>query len=257
MVKLNQTRILSRTQLLTIALGVVAQLSFVATIKHYLMTGNWGYPRVGWLMPKQMISIAGFHTNSDSLVNYHLISSYLLYVSLLTQFGLMLFLKRTKVLVRIHRGLGTLVILVLLPAFVILSLGMAYFFIHNLINQLLFAIIPMTIAFGLLKGVLAARNELKNKHIDGMFLALALMNTASVFRLLIGLLFLMGVPVESLFSNGEPSHLAALCRTMLMIIILVISFNSTGRLAENKVPIYALGLTSLLGMIIHFWTIFV
>lgn len=249
--KHNLLRILTRTQVFVIALGIIAQLSFVATIKHYLITGNWGYPRIGWIIPNQVISFGWLHIPSDALITYHLISGYCLYLGLLFQFCLMLFLKRNIAIIRIHRALGALIIFLALPFFLILSLALAGFLIHNPINKLLFAIIPMLIAYGLVKGFLAAQHDKKECHVDGMFLALVLMNTASVFRILIGILFLIGIPTQYLFSNGEPNHIAALGRTILMILILIIGFKSSGRLTKNKLPIYALVTASLLAFFIH------
>jgi hypothetical protein len=236
----TKINIFSGTQLFFIGFGILAQLSFVETIKNYLKTGNWGYPRFGWTITNQIISIGWFDISSNSIITYHLMASYGLYLGLLLQICIMMFLKDSKNKLYIHKSLGFILVFIVLPIFLCFSLALDIFLIKNLTNKILMGIIPIMIFCSIVKSVLSIQYGNKNAHVDGIFTVLILLNAASVFRLLIGVLFIAGVPVEILFANNEPNHIAAIARTLLVIAILTISFHSCNRLKQNRFTIISL-----------------
>jgi len=237
--------IFSRTQLFFIGFGIFAQLSFVETIKNYLKTGNWGYPRLGWTITNQIISLGAFDISSNSIITYHLMASYGLYLGLLLQIYMMLFIKYSKMKLYLHKTLGFIIVFLILPVFLCCSLSLDFLLIKNLTNKILMGIIPIMIFCSIVKSVLSIQSGNKNAHVDGIFTVLILLNAASVFRLLIGVLFIAGVPVEILFANNEPNHIAAIARTLLVIAILIISFHSCNRLKQNRFILIALTMTLL------------
>ncbi len=241
----TKINIFSRTQLFFIGFGIFAQLSFVETIKNYLKTGNWGYPRLGWTITNRIISFGWFDLSSNSIITYHLMASYGLYLSLLLQIYIMLFFKYSKIKRYLHKTLGFIIVFLILPIFLCCSLSLDILLIKNLTNKILIGIIPILIFSSLVKSVLSIQSGNKNAHVDGIFTALILLNAASVFRLLIGALFIAGVPTGLLFTDNEPNHIAAIARTLLVIAILIISFYSCNRLKQNSFTLIALTMALL------------
>ena len=179
----QRQRVFSKTQIFFICFGVLSHLSLLYTVLNFFQTGNWGYPRVGWINPNRTVSIAGGHYSSNGLITYHVLSSYCLYFGLLVQLGLMVFLKRSAATIRVHRAIGITILCVLGPAFVFLALVLNFFLIESSVNKILFGIIPVMICYGMLTSVVAIRSGDKVGHIDGMYIALIMLNAAPTMRM--------------------------------------------------------------------------
>lgn len=247
----SNRKIFSSTQIFFIFFGIIAQLSFVETIKNYLNTGNWGYPRLGWTITNRIISLGWIEISSNSIITYHLIASYSLYLSLLLQLCIMLFFRRSAIKLYVHRSLGIIITLILLPIFLCASLTLDIFIIKNLTNKILIGIIPIMILYSVVTSVLAIQSSNKKAHVDGIYTTLILLNAASIFRLLIGVAFISGVPIDLLFTNNEPNHIAAIIRTLLVIGVLTVSFYSCNRLKQNRFTLITLSVTLFFTVIIN------
>jgi hypothetical protein len=235
-------KVFTRTQIVFLCFGLLSQLTFFPTIQYYLERGVWGYPRLSWVIANQSIPVLWFEISSNALLSTHVVSSYALYAALLLQLGLMLWGKRSAQTIKFHRTLGTSIICVLLPVFVFCALMLDVHLIKNPVNQILFAVIPAMITFGLLKALHTIRAGNKTGHVDAIFLVLICINAASITRLVMGMLYLAGIPVTFLFYNHEPTILAAIIRTFLVILMLMISYYTCGRFKQNMFPMLMLSI---------------
>ena len=236
----DRKRIFSRTQVFFICFGVLSHLSIYFTVANFFNTGKWGYPRLGWIIPERAISIAGFQFSSNTLLSYHVLSSYCLYFGLLAQLCLMGIVRRTGLTIHVHRVIGSVLLLVALPAFVVFAATLDMTMARNPANRLLFGIIPVLVCYGMLAGFSGIRAGRRIQHIDGMFLAVILLNAAPTIRILTGILYASGVPIGWLIVDQEANPALAIARTILILAILAASYLSCGRLKQNRIPLYLL-----------------
>ena len=152
----------------------------------------------------------------------------------------MVFLKRSAATIRVHRAIGITILCVLGPAFVFLALVLNFFLIESSVNKILFGIIPVMICYGMLTSVVAIRSGDKVGHIDGMYIALIMLNAAPTMRIVTGILYLSGVPVTWLMTTNESNPTIAIIRTFIVIVILTVSFLTAGRLKQNRYPLLLL-----------------
>lgn len=237
-------RFFTKAQISFIWFGILAQFSYFESIRYFFQRKVWGYPRLGWVIPNEIVNVAGLDVNSNSLLTLHVATSLLLYAAMLLQLCLMLLVPNSPLKLRAHRTLGVTIVGVLLPVFVFLALVVDLILIKNPTNQILFGVIPAMITYGFFKVVLGIRASDTARHIDGIFLILILMclNAAAITRLVVGMLYVSGFPVSFLFENHEPIAFAAITRTILLILILAIGFSSSNRLIINKYPLLFLAL---------------
>ena len=111
---------------------------------------------------------------------------------------------------------------------------------RNPANQLLFGIIPVLVCYGMLAGFFGIRAERKVRHIDGMFLAVIMLNAAPTVRIVTGILYASGVPIGSLIVDQEANPAVSIVRTIIILAILAASYLSCGRLKQNRIPLYLL-----------------
>ena len=232
--------IFSRTQVFFICFGALSHLTIFFTVANFFNTGNWGYPRLNWVIADRVISIAGFRFSSNTLLSYHVLSSYCLYFGLLAQLCLMGIVRRTGLPIRVHRVIGGALLLVALPAFVVFAATLDMTMARNPANQLLFGIIPVLVCYGMLAGFFGIRAERKVRHIDGMFLAVIMLNAAPTVRIVTGILYASGVPIGSLIVDQEANPAVSIVRTIIILAILAASYLSCGRLKQNRIPLYLL-----------------
>ena len=236
----ERNRIFSRTQVFFICFGALSHVTIFFTVANFFNTGNWGYPRLNWVITDRAISLGGFQVSSNTLLSYHVLSSYCLYFGLLAQLCLMGIVHRTELTIRIHRVIGGALLLIALPAFVVFAATLDMTMARNSANQLLFGIIPVLVCYGMLAGFFGIRAGRKIRHIDGMFLAVILLNAAPTIRILTGILYASGVPIGWLIVDQEANPALAIARTILILAILAASYLSCGRLKQNRIPLYLL-----------------
>ena len=236
----ERNRIFSRTQVFFICFGALSHVTIFFTVANFFNTGNWGYPRLNWVIADRAISLGGFQVSSNTLLSYHVLSSYCLYFGLLAQLCLMGIVHRTELTIRIHRVLGGALLLVALPAFVVFAATLDMTMARNPANQLLFGIIPVLVCYGMLAGFFGIRAGRKIRHIDGMFLAVIMLNAAPTVRIVTGILYASGVPIGRLIVYQEANPTVAIVRTIIILAILVASYLSCGRLKQNRIPLYLL-----------------
>ncbi len=236
----ERNRIFSRTQVFFICFGALSHVTIFFTVANFFNTGNWGYPRLNWVIADRAISLGGFQVSSNTLLSYHVLSSYCLYFGLLAQLCLMGIVHRTELTIRIHRVLGGALLLVALPAFVVFAATLDMTMARNPANQLLFGIIPVLVCYGMLAGFFGIRAGRKIRHIDGMFLAVIMLNAAPTVRIVTGILYASGVPIGRLIVDQEANPTVAIVRTIIILAILVASYLSCGRLKQNRIPLYLL-----------------
>jgi len=232
---------------------MLAQLSFVETIRYFLDRGAWGYPRIGWIIPNRVLNLGLFELSSNLMLSLHAITSFALYAAILVQLGIMVYVNPSvnpsvdhSVLpaltpssnkVKFHRLFGRTIICVLLPLFVAIALILNAQLISRLTNQILFGVIPVMVVYGLIKAVHAIRHQDQASHIDAIFLVIMCLNAAPITRLCMGVFYAAGFPTTFLMQNHEPTVLGAIVRTFLIILILFFSYLSCGRLKRNYQPI--------------------
>ncbi len=246
-------KIFSKTQTFFICFGIVAQLSFVESIRYFLDRGAWGYPRLGWVIPNRGLDLGLFELSSNLMLSLHAITSFALYAAILAQLGIMLYwnpsvnpsvkhsespsLVASTSKIKFHRLFGRTIICVLLTLFVVIALILNAQLIHRLTNQILFGVIPVMVTYGLIKAVHAIRHRDQTSHIDAIFLVIMCLNAAPITRLCMGLFYAAGIPTTFLMQNHEPTVLGAIVRTFLIILILFFSYLSCDRLKRNVQPI--------------------
>ena len=236
----ERNRIFSRTQVFFICFGALSHVTIFFTVANFFNTGNWGYPRLNWVITDRAISLGGFQVSSNTLLSYHVLSSYCLYFGLLAQLCLMGIVHRTELTIRIHRVIGGALLLIALPAFVVFAATLDMTMARNPANQLLFGIIPVLVCYGMLTGFFGIRTGSRIRHTDGMFLAIILLNAAPTIRILTGVLYASGVPIGWLILDQEANPTLAIVRTILILVILAASYLSCGRLRQNQIPLYLL-----------------
>jgi hypothetical protein len=241
-IQIQSVPLFTKTQIFFIWFGILAQVSYFESIRYFFQRQVWGYPRLGWVIPNEIVKFGGFEVNSNSLLTLHVATSVMLYGALLIQLCLMLFVPNSPHKLRAHRTLGFTIVGVLLPVFVFLALIVDLILIKNPTNQILFAVIPVMITYGFFKVVHGIRASDTARHIDGIFLILLCLNAAAITRLSVGMLYVSGFPVSFLFENHEPIAFAAITRTVLLIVILALGFSSSNRLIMNKNPLLFLAL---------------
>lgn len=254
-------KIFSKTQTFFICFGLLAQLSFVETIRYFLDRGAWGYPRLGWVIPNKLLNLGFFELSSNFMLSLHAITSFALYAAIIAQLGLMIYLSPSvnpsvnaslslpltslTNKIKFHRLFGRTIICVLLPLFVVIALILNAQLITRLTNQILFGVIPVMVVYGMIKAVHAIQNRDQASHIDAIFLVIMCLNAAPITRLSMGALYAAGFPSTFLMQNHEPNVIGAIVRTFLIILILFFSYLSCGRLKHNVQPI--IFLTAVLG----------
>ena len=257
--------IFSRTQTFFICFGIVAQLSFVESIRYFLDRGAWGYPRLGWVIPNRVLDLGLFELSSNLMISLHAITSFALYGAVLVQLGIMIYVRPSVSStcsptssqavspafssavspalhtatnkIKFHRLLGRTIIFVLLPLFVVFALILNVQLIHRLTNQILFGVIPVMVTYGFVKALHAIRHRDQASHIDAIFLVIMCLNAAPITRLCVGVFYAAGFPSTFLMQNHEPTVLGAVVRTFLIILILFFSYLSCERLKRNVQPI--------------------
>ena len=209
-------------------------------IFNFSQTGHWGSARLNWIIANRLLDLGLFQISSNALIGVHVLTSYCLYFGLLLQICLMSFAPRKKVTITLHRAIGLTVVCLALPAFVVPALLLQTYLINNPLNHVLFSVIPLIVCYGLASAVCAIRSGNAAKHVDGVFVAVILLNAPPIFRIATAALYLTGSPADMLIIDNEPNPLLAMIRTVIIIFILTISFISTGRLRQNWVPVLLL-----------------
>ena len=232
--------VFSLVQRWIIIIGLISHVIFIPTIHLYLTNHVWGASALSWKIPNRIINVYGYDISAYTMITGHVITSYLLLVSMLFQFSLMLLFRRSSKLIIIHRIVGSITTLIFLPLFCLFALFCSLFVIITPFNKILFAILPLMITYGMLRAVIEIHKGSKINHADGMYLAIICLNAAPFFRLIAGLFFILGFPAISVNGNHEPDDYGALLRTIFLIVALTISYWSVGRLKKNLYPILAL-----------------
>ena len=236
-----------------VCFGLVAHLIFFPTFLNYFKTGTWGYPRVGWIVPDRIVEIAGMTIHTNTLITGHVLSTYFLLIFILCQFFMMLFLKRSANLIQAHRVVGSISVGLILPVFCLFAAGVSFYVILTPFNKILFAVLPVVIVYAIFNGLLAIKSGNRESHVDSMYTALIVVNAAPIYRFAAGILTLVGHEGVSTSASQEPNDSGAILRTILVILILVISYYSAGRLRKNIVPIAALLLVLIGAMLLVPW----
>ena len=237
---IKQQRIFSNTQIFFICFGLLSHLIIFVTIFNFSQTGYWGSTRLNWIITNRLLDLGLFQISSNTLISIHVLTSYCLYFGLLLQICLMSFAPRKQITIALHRAIGSIIVCLALPAFVVPALLLQTYLIKNPLSQVLFSVIPLIVCYGLVSAVCAIRSGNAAKHVDGVFVAVILLNAPSIFRIATAALYLTGTPVDLLIIDNEPNPLLAMIRTVIIIVILTISFISTGRLRQNWIPILLL-----------------
>jgi hypothetical protein len=233
-------QLFSKTQIVFICFGVLAQLSFFDTLRYFFERGVWGYPRLGWVIPQKMVDVGLFELNSTVVLTLHAATSFLLYWAIICQLTVMLFVRPSAAKKRFHRFFGRTIAFVCLPIFVLLALLLNSQMIRSPANQLLFGVIPLLVIWGFTKAIVAARARDQTRHFDAVYLILMCLNAAAITRLCVGMLYGLGLSTTFLMQNQEPAAIGAILRTLLLILILGGSYLSCGRLAANYKPVLLL-----------------
>lgn len=252
----SNLNILSSTQRLIIMIGLISHVVFIPTIHLYLTNHIWGGSLLSWTIANRIINVYGYDISTYSIITGHVITSYLLLLSMIFQFSLMLLFTNSSTLIIIHRIVGSITTMIFLPLFCLCALTCSFFVIVTPFNKILFGVLPLMITYGMLRGVFEIHKGSKIKHVDGMYLAIICLNAAPFFRLIVGLFFLLGLPTISVSGNHEPDDYGALLRTTFLILALTISYWSVGRLKKNIYPIVALFLVLLLSLKYSPWQFF-
>ena len=114
--------------------------------------------------------------------------------------------------------------------------------IHSSANQILFGVIVLLIIWGFGLAIHAALKHDQTGHLDAVYLILMCLNAAAITRLCMGLLYAAGLSTTFLLPNHQPAAIGAILRTLLLILILVCSYLSCGRLKANYKPLLFLSI---------------
>ena len=244
---------LNSVQKFLIFFGIASQFIFIPTIRNYFATGEWGSPKTGWSIPDRLFDIHGFMVYADSLITAHALSVYFLLILMLAQFGMMVYAKRTPQIISTHRIIGITTFCLALPIFCLFAGTTVAYSIQTPFNKVLFGILPVLIFYAMCKGVYEIRKGNLLLHADAMFLAFTLLNAGPIYRLAAGILFLTTHEPLSTSSTGDPNDSGALLRTIIVLIMLIISYYSSGRLKKNIFPIAVLLATLILSLVFLPW----
>lgn len=220
--------------------GLASHVIFIGTIKHYLATGEWGAPKIGWIIPDRIFDIHGLIVHADTLITAHAITVYLLLALMLAQFGMMVYSKRSSKIIHAHRIIGTTAFCFALPVFCLFAGLLTAYSIQTPFNKALFGILPVLIFYAMCKGVYEMRRGNLLLHADAMFLAFTLLNAGPIYRVAAGILIFATNEPFSTSVTKDPNDGGAIMRTVIVLIMLIVSYYSSGRLRQNIFPIAVL-----------------
>lgn len=244
---------LNSVQKAFIFFGLAAHVIFIPTIQGYLTAGQWGSPRVGWIIPNRVFDIHGLMVHADAIITAHAISVYFLLILMLAQFGIMVYAKRSSTLISIHRVIGTITFCVALPIFCLFAGTLTAYSIQTPFNKVLFGILPVLIFYAMCKGVYEIRKGNLLLHADAMFLAFTLLNAGPIYRIAAAILLFVTHEPFSTSITKDPNDSGAILRTLIVLMMLVVSYYSSGRLRKNVFPIAALLGVLVLSLIFLPW----
>ena len=245
---------LNSVQKAFIFFGLASHFIFTPTIRNYLATGEWGSPKTGWTIPDRLFDIHGFMVHADTLITAHALSVYFLLILMVAQFGMMVYAKRTPQIISIHRIIGTTAFCLALPIFCLFAGTAAAYSIQTPFNKVLFGILPVLIFYAMCKGVYEIRKGNLLLHADAMFLAFTLLNAGPIYRLAAAILYLTTHEPLSTSVTRDPNDSGALLRTIIVLIMLIVSYYSSGRLRKNIFPIAVLLSALVLSLVFLPWS---
>jgi hypothetical protein len=245
---------LNSVQKIFIFFGLASHFIFIPTIRNYFETGQWGSPKTGWTIPDRLFDIHGFMVHADNLITAHALSVYFLLILMVAQFGMMVYAKRTPQIISVHRIIGTTAFFLALPIFCLFAGTAAAYSIQTPFNKVLFFILPVLIFYAMCKGVYEIRKGNLLLHADAMFMAFTLLNAGAIYRLAAAILYLTTHDPLSTSVTRDPNDSGALLRTIIVLIILIVSYYSSGRLRKNIFPIAVLLLTLVLSLVFLPWS---
>ena len=249
----KQTLALSRTQFRLICFAFIANLVFIPSISTHVMQGTWGGHSAMNHLPDSMVSLLGFSVESYTLIAWHAAAALALAAAMFAQFVLAHREVRSARAVAVHRVLGPLILVTLLPVFLFFALALSLAVIHTPFNHVMFTVLPVMILYAVVRALIGLRRGDRVLHADSMFLAFMLLESAPVYRIVMFFFLWLGGPV--LAPNGEPVDGGALFRTLIVLALLTFGYWSAGRLRRNLLPLVLIGSVLALSLVFLPWSL--
>ena len=226
---------LSKVQFVMICFAFASNLVFVPIVSDYLAAGQWGVKGTSQVIPNKTQHVFGIPISTNAIIIIHASAAMLLAVSFAIQMILIHRRNRTPRATAAHRTVGIATMCVTAPLFLLVATVVCFTVIQTPFNRALYLVLPVMIAFALVAGMIGHRAGDKIRHADSMFLAIILLEAAPVFRIVDFLLIKAGQTVIA--SNGETADSGVILRTVIVLAILTVGYQSAGRLRRNVLPL--------------------
>lgn len=249
----KDTLSLSRTQFRLICFAFIANLAFIPSMLAHVAFGTWGGRSASAHLPDSLINFMGLSISSYTLIAWHAAAAFALAVAMFIQFVLAHREVRSGRALALHKTLGPLILLILLPAFLLFALSLSLGVIQTPFNGVMFTVLPMMILYAIVRALIGLRRGDLDLHADSMFLAFMLLESAPIYRIVMFVFAWLGGTL--LAPNGEPVNEGALFRTLVVLALLTLGYWSSKRLRRNLFPLMLLGSVLALSLALLPWSL--
>ena len=226
---------LSRTQFWLLCVAFASNLIFVPIFGNYAKTDQWGARGTTEIIPNNQLDVLGVHVSTNTLILCHASAALLLAACFLVQFILIRSKGRTPGRMAAHRTVGTVTLCGTAPLYAFFAVLLCFYVIQTPFNRVMYLFLPVMIAYGLVVGFMGYRRGDRIRHADSMFLAVLLLESAPIYRVIAIGMIKAGVQVIA--PNGETIDGGAIIRTIVVLILLVVGYLSAHRLKRNLLPL--------------------
>ena len=226
---------LSRTQFWLLCVAFASNIIFVPIFGNYAKTDQWGARGTTEIIPNNPLDVLGVHVSTNTLILCHATAALLLATCFLVQFILIRSKQRTPRRMAAHRIVGTVTLCGTAPLYVFFATLLCFYVIQTPFNRAMYLFLPVMITYGLIVGLMGYRRGDRIRHADSMFLAVLLLESAPIYRVIAVVLIKAGV--QMIAPNGETIDGAAIIRTIVVLILLVVGYVSAHRLKRNLLPL--------------------
>ncbi len=226
---------ISRTQFWLLCFAFASNIIFVPIFSNYAKTDKWGARGTTEIIPNNQLDVFGVHVSTNTLILCHATAALLLAACFLVQFILIRSKERTPRRMAAHRTMGTVTLCGTAPLYALFATLLCFYVIQTPFNRVMYFFLPVMIAYALIVGFMGYRSGDRIRHADSMFLAVLLLESAPIYRIIA--LVMIKAGVQLIAPNGETINGAAIIRTAVVLILLVAGYLSAHRLKRNLVPL--------------------
>lgn len=203
------------SQVIILIAAVACNLAFVPVFQKWVRFHEWG--AYAFTIPNEPISLFHLKFMATDVVSAHVMLSFLLLALLIFQMAWMSFRGNRK----IHKIVGTFSIFGVGLSFFVVSVFATIFVLKTPFNQVMYFVLPFVIQYELLRAYACARRRDFRQHIDAVFVATVILNSAPIYRMVLVAIYHVsgGHPIWT--ADQHPVDGAALVTFALLIALVV------------------------------------